>query len=69
MKPAKRTHLPPGIEPWPPGWPLPLFAMSPSLRWEDAVEFYLAYLEATGTTANQAGDSGHSYQPPGRRAA
>jgi hypothetical protein len=43
------------IEPWPVGWPLPLAAIAPSLRWQDVVKFYLAYCEAIsperGTTA------------------
>jgi hypothetical protein len=34
------------IDPWPPGWPLPLTAVLPSLRWEDVVAVYLAYCAA-----------------------
>lgn len=36
------------IDPWPVGWPLPLTAIAPSLRWEDVGQFYLACCELDG---------------------
>jgi hypothetical protein len=34
------------IAPWPAGWPLPLTAVLPGMRWEDVIEAYIAYCEA-----------------------
>jgi hypothetical protein len=69
MKPIKRSVPTYGIEPWPPGWPLPLAAMSASSRWEDVVDFYFAYLEATGETAPEPDSRGHLLLAPRQRAA
>jgi hypothetical protein len=43
------------IGPWPLGWPLPLSAICPTMRWEDMVEFYFAYCAAEwGSTPGPA---------------
>ncbi len=48
----------PVIEPWPPGWPLPLIAIAPSLRWDDVVACYLtAGASEWGVATEPAGEA------------
>jgi hypothetical protein len=38
------------VGPWPAGWPLPLSASFPGLRWEEAIEAYLDYCRSEWAT-------------------
>ena len=49
----------PVIEPWPVGWPLPLYAMTPLLPWGAAVEFYLAFCETAWGPSVEAAAKAH----------
>ena len=69
MDSMKRPVPDRAIEPWPPGWPLPLAAMAPSLRWEDMVEFYHAYSEAMQQPAPERPDAERPQPPASQRAA
>ena len=69
MNPTAPSTAGAAPERWPVGWPLPLTAVAPSLRWEEVVEFYLAFVETEWGPAVAPDPGEPRMQPPRRRAA
>jgi hypothetical protein len=42
------------VQPWPPGWPLPVSAVAPSHTWQYMVQVYLAYARSILGTSDEA---------------